>query len=363
MNSVVMQSTMIKRLGILLVIGIFCLLSSGCQTITAGASTGSNTHTIIDTTDANTSAADKGASTSAQNVKVYIEPQAGESVITNAITGAKRSVWVEMYLLTDKKVLTALEDTASRHIDVRVMLEDHPYGGGSLAPTETLDKLKASGVQTKTTNPAFALTHEKGMVIDGTTAYIMTNNFTLAALGASRSMLNREYGIIDTNAHDVKNVKDIFVADWNRTQAKVTSSDLVVSPMNSHRTFLSLIKTAKRSLLIEAEEMNDPAVEKALVAQERIGVKIEVILPNGNTNNEGIAVIQKGKIQIKEDSHLYMHAKIIIVDQQKAFVGSENISTSSFDKNRELGIVVSDASVLIALQQTFQQDWTTSKAA
>lgn len=361
MNFIIIDFKATKRSWISLVFGLLCMLLTGCATITISTNTGTNTNATTNTTDVNTSA---GASTSApQNVKLFIEPQAGERVITGAITSAKKSVWVEMYLLTDKKVISALEDTAHRHIDVRVMLEDHPYGGGSVSPTETLDKLKAAGIQTKTTNPDFALTHEKGMVIDGTTAYIMTGNFTLAALGAGKSTLNREYGIIDTNTQDVKNVQDIFTDDWNRTQAKVSSSNLVVSPINSRNTFITLIKSAKKSLLIEAEEMNDPSVEQALVSQEKQGVKVQVILPKNDSNDKGIATIKKSKVQVEEDSHLYIHAKIIIVDQQKAFVGSENISTSSLDKNRELGIIVSNTSVLNALQQTFQQDWTASIAA
>jgi cardiolipin synthase A/B len=360
MNFLSIDSKATKRLWVSLVFGMLCILLTGCETITISADPGTNVNSATNTTDTDT---DVGASTSTQNVKLFIEPQAGESVITGAITGAKKSVWVEMYLLTDKKVISALEDTAHRHIDVRVMLEDHPYGGGSVSPTQTLDQLKAAGIQTKTTNPTFALTHEKGMVIDGSTAYIMTSNFTLAALGAGKSTLNREYGIIDTNTQDVNNVKDIFTADWNRTQAKVSSSNLVVSPINSRNTFITLIHSAKRSLLIEAEEMNDPAVEQALVSQEQQGVAIQVILPKDDSNAKGITTIKNGDVQVKKDSHLYMHAKIIIVDQQKAFVGSENISTYSLDKNRELGIIVSNTSVLNALQQTFQQDWTDSKAA
>lgn len=109
--------------------------------------------------------------------------------------------------------------------------------------------------------------------------------------------------------------------------------------------------------------MNDPSVEQALVSQEKQGVKVQVILPKNDSNDKGIATIKKSKVQVEEDSHLYIHAKIIIVDQQKAFVGSENISTSSLDKNRELGIIVSNTSVLNALQQTFQQDWSASIAA
>jgi phosphatidylserine/phosphatidylglycerophosphate/cardiolipin synthase-like enzyme len=58
-----------------------------------------------------------------------------------------------------------------------------------------------------------------------------------------------------------------------------------------------------------------------------------------------------------------MHAKIIVADGQKAFVGSENISTASLERNRELGLIVSDQNVLTTLQQTFQQDWNDSQNA
>src|SRR5258708_36941752 len=57
-----------------------------------------------------------------------------------------------------------------------------------------------------------------------------------------------------------------------------------------------------------------------------------------------------------------MHAKIIVVDGKKAFVGSENISAQSLDQNRELGIIVSDANVLSRLQTTFQKDWAISQS-
>ncbi|GCF07831.1 hypothetical protein KDI_13950 [Dictyobacter arantiisoli] len=287
-------------------------------------------------------------------------------MIISALAGAKKSVWLEMYLLTDKKIIQALEDAAQRQIDVRVMLEDHPYGSGSVAPNQTLDRLRAAGVTTQTTNPQFALTHEKGMVIDHHSAYIMTSNFTLSALGSSRTLQNREYGIIDNNSADVQDVESIFLADWGRTQVTFSSTHLVVSPVNSRSTFLALIQTAKQSLMIEAEEMQDNSIEQALVNAKKRGIQVQVILPSNNNsptdnNSAGITEIKQGGIQIKEDTQLYMHAKIIIVDQQKAFVGSENISTASLTANRELGIVISDATALNALQQTFQQDWSVSQ--
>ena len=41
-------------------------------------------------------------------------------------------------------------------------------------------------------------------------------------------------------------------------------------------------------------------------------------------------------MQVKEDPQLYMHAKIIVVDNKVAFVGSENISAQSLDQNGAL---------------------------
>jgi len=52
----------------------------------------------------------------------------------------------------------------------------------------------------------------------------------------------------------------------------------------------------------------------------------------------------------------------MVIDGQKAFVGSQNISAQSLDQNRELGIIISDQGVLQTLQQTFQQDWSDSQA-
>src|SRR5205807_6140850 len=105
-----------------------------------------------------------------QGVQVFVEPDAGEQVITNAIANAQKSIWLEIYILSDRNVIRALEEAANRGLDVRVMLEPHPFGGGS-SPSKTLDLLAASGIKTQFTNPSFSLTHEKGMIIDDTTTY------------------------------------------------------------------------------------------------------------------------------------------------------------------------------------------------
>ncbi|GHO43055.1 phospholipase D-like domain-containing protein [Ktedonospora formicarum] len=331
---------------------IICVLITAC-----------NSSTI----DFNTDNSNGISGTGAQGLQVFVEPDAGYQVITDAISKAEKSVWVEVYLLTEKHVISALEEAAHDGKDVRVMLEGHPYGGGSVSPQQTIDTLNAAGVKAETTNPKFALTHEKGMIIDEKTAYILTANLTASALGGSSSTKNREYGIIDTNDKDVQTIIDIFNADWDRKNLDFDNNTLVVSPLNSRDAFLSLIKSAKKTLLVEAEEMQDDQVEQALISAVKDGVDVQVILPkpqsSDDNNGDGINTISDGGVKVKLSSKLYMHAKIFVVDGKKAFVGSENISTASLERNRELGILIADNEVLNTLQKTFEQDWSASKSA
>ena len=295
-----------------------------------------------------------------QTRKLFIEPDAGESIILDAINTAHRSIWLEMYLLTDTSIIQALENVAHHKVAVRVMLEPAPYGGGS--PQDVIDELKLAGIMVKTTSPNFTLTHEKGMVIDGNTAFIMSCNFTYSALNGT----NREYGVIDTVAQDVQGVTDIFNADWNRTLPHITNASLVISPTNSRTALTTLIMSAKKTLILEEEEMLDDSVEQALVSAAHRGVSVQVILPTpykgeSDSNSSGIAVLKKGSVQVKEDPQLYIHAKMIVADGVQAFVGSENISAPSLDGNRELGILLTDKGTLMTLQKTFQQDWLVSR--
>src|SRR2546423_641562 len=130
---------------------LLCILLSGC--------TGN-----ISTNGSGDNSGPTSIGSGVQGVQIFVEPDAGEHSITDAIANAKKSVWLEMYLLTDRNVIRALEEAANRGVDVRVMLEPHPFGGGG-SPARTMDQMKAAGAKVEASDPSFALTHEKGMII------------------------------------------------------------------------------------------------------------------------------------------------------------------------------------------------------
>jgi cardiolipin synthase A/B len=54
---------------------------------------------------------------------------------------------------------------------------------------------------------------------------------------------------------------------------------------------------------------------------------------------------------------VHIHAKMIVADRSKAFVGSENFSRASLDDNRELGLTVTDPAVVGPAAATFAEDF------
>jgi cardiolipin synthase len=344
---------------LLAVAALFCLLIvmlAGCELPADLTASGTPTSCT------SASGSSCGLGSGAQNLKLYVEPADGVTPVTDAIHNAHQSVWVEIYLLTNTLVMTALEDAANQGLDVRVMLDPSPLGTSAASVQQTLDKLKAAGIKTNTANPAFQFTHAKFIVLDNNALFLLTANMTAAALGATRKPTNREFLIYDTDTQDVQEAASIFTNDWNRTTPTISAPNLVVSPVNSRTKMLALINSAKETLSIENEEMKDTQVEQALADAASRGVKVQVVLPapdsgDKDSNSDGVSFLKKANVSVREDKKLYIHAKIIIADEQEAYVGSENFSSTSLDKNRELGMLIAEASIIQGLEEAFMTDY------
>ncbi len=341
---------------------VAALALSACAPAVSSAPRSTGTAAPRSTGPAPTTSMCTSASCAASRVQVFVEPEAGEAPILHAIEAASTSVWVEVYILSDRSVVRALEDAAGRRVDVRVLLEPHPFGEGDVTAARTIQELNAAGVQARQSDPEYHYTHEKALVIDHATAYILTSNLSKSGLGGTSSGANREYGVIDTNRDDVAAIEGIFMADWGRSLWNGTADGrLVVSPINARAQLDGLIAIARTSLLVEDEEMYDRQSEDGLIAAARRGVEVEVVLPSSTLGSGGsgpdVAYLTRGGVRVRSLVEPYMHAKLLIVDHSLAFTGSENFSATSLDENRELGIVVADGPAVATFNHTFDQDW------
>ena len=211
------------------------------------------------------------------SIAVFVEPAEHLSPVLSLIREARQSIRLEVYLLTNRAVVNELGKARQRGVDVRVLLEERPYGAQRYARLG-YSALRSAGVNVRWANEsAFTYTHEKAMVVDGRLAGIFTFN-----LSSSGVYSNREFGVLDDNAADARILAAVFDADWSRRPARIGSTRLVISPYNSRRDFDTLIGSARRRLDVYAEEVNDGAIESRLIGAERRHVRVRLITSAGS---------------------------------------------------------------------------------
>jgi len=239
---------------------------------------------------------------------------------------------------------------------VRVLLNEGYWGKQEPRNAAAYTYLQQQGVPVEWTPAYFALTHQKTLVVDAREAFILTFNFTPQYYGQSR-----DFGVVDTDPSDVAAIEKTFDADWVGSRAAApTGDDLVWSP-GSEDEMLALINPAHTSLKIYNEEMADQAVTDALTQAALRGVDVQVTMTYSTSWKKAFIQLAQAGVKVhtyaSSAKNFYIHAKMILVDDTVAFLGSENFSNGSLNDNRELGIILSDPALIQTLSATFSADF------
>jgi phosphatidylserine/phosphatidylglycerophosphate/cardiolipin synthase-like enzyme len=273
------------------------------------------------------------------------------------IRGAQRSLAVEVYLLTDDEAIQSLVDLRIDGREVQVILEPHPFGADG-ANQPAFDRLAAAGAAVAWASPRFALTHTKTMVADGRRALIMSLNLTRAGLRG-----NREYAVAADAPAEVAGAAAILAADRLGTAAAPPlppQGRLVASPLNARARLLDLIGGARRSLSLEIEELSDPEAVGAIAGAVTRGVAVSAVVPGtGRSTTTQAAVVRlvAAGVAVRALLSPTVHAKAIVADGARLYVGSVNLTAASLDDNREIGVVLEDAALAARVARTIAADW------
>ena len=281
---------------------------------------------------------------------VFIQPGDGRAPLLDEIQAAQHSIDLEIYIVTDDAILQSLEEAQRRGLHVRVILEEHPFGGGG-GQEEVFARLESAGIAVRWGNPVFRFSHIKTMIVDQAVAIIMNQNLTQSAFSA-----NREFGVVTNRSDAVQAAAAIFAADWSRG-VEPDAGPLVVSPTNAREQLLALVGGVRVSLDLYAEVLRDPQLLDALAAAAERGVRVRIIVSPSADFAAEVDELAASGVAIRLSRSLYIHAKLIVADGERAFVGSQNLSATSLDQNRELGIIVADPVNLARLSRTFAIDF------
>lgn len=298
----------------------------------------------------------------ARDVRLFVMPEDGQEWLLDLIAAARQRVLMKVYVLTDARIVGALQRAARRGVNVRAMIEAHPFGSDATAD-QAFRLLRDAGITVKAGNPAFRYTHEKSVVIDDAVV-ILTANMTRSAFDR-----NREFAVLYGDRDDVSEIVAAFEADWLRARFTPRSPSLVWSPVNARARINALITSARSSLYVYASSAPDEEQIGLLADAAGRGVDVRfltsIIRPVGRDDRSDdeadLNRLRRSRVKVGHLQSPIIHAKAIIADQA-AFVGSINLTTNSLDFNRELGIVFDDPSAVRRLTQTFEADWSRAAA-
>jgi cardiolipin synthase len=274
-------------------------------------------------------------------MEIFVHPDDGPTPILRAIQVARRSVDLHIFRLDQKKVEQALAAAVVRGVDVRTLIA-HLNAGGESALRKLELRLLAIGATVSRSADDLIRYHGKIMIVDRKKLYVLGYNLTRDDMERSRTL-----GIATRKRALVQEGLRLFEADFNRKSYAPSTSTLLVSPLNSRERLATFIGRAKKQLFVYGV-VSDNAMIHLLEDRQAAGVDIRII----GKLEKGHPAIPAAKYPGRR-----LHLNALVRDGQAAFLGSQSLRKAELDRRREVGIVVTDRSVVKRMAEIFEADW------
>ena len=292
--------------------------------------------------------------------RLIVLPNDTADAIIDPIRDARNTLNIRMFLFTDPALLEAVIAARHRGVRVRVMLNP-ARRDGTTDNQVARDALLAAGVDVRDSSNEFAVTHQKSMVIDNRVGFIESLNWETRDLTETR-----DYAVETTSNTEVAEMVRCFNADWDeRPFEPAAGSGLIWCPNNGRQRIADFIDGAKQTLWLQNERYQDMVIIERLVRAAKRGVRVRIMSRALHKLKKkklfegvsGLRIVHDVGANVRALKHLKLHGKIMIADDERAIVGSINLSPGSFDDRRELAVETSSKHVVRRLVETAQHDW------
>jgi cardiolipin synthase A/B len=294
--------------------------------------------------------------------RLIVLPDDGLEAVLSVIEAASHSLDIKMFHLSEPALIKAVTEAHRRGVKTRVMLNPARRSGES-KNDEAYAAFASAGIKVKDTNPAFAVTHEKSMIVDDRMVFIKTLNWA-----PKNFTQTRDYAVLTSDPEEVAEALACFDADWMHAGFDSQSSRLIWCPGGGRERIAHFIDKARHTLCVQHERYQDMTIIERLVRAHEQGVHVRVMSLPPHVLKEkkliegvnGLRIMHDIGIKVHKLKHLHLHAKMMLADGDRAIVGSINLAPGSFDERRELAIEVDDYEIAKRLKHTFEADWDNS---
>ena len=295
-----------------------------------------------------------------------------------AIRRAEQSVYLEFYIVradrTGQRLAELLLEAVGRGVRVCLLYD---YIGSFDTPGTYFRRLERGGVLCRAFNPPpfrrglawfDRRNHRKIAVIDGTMAFAGGLNIGDEYTGSGNRPDRWRDGGIRLEGPAVGELRRLFCESWSGETgefpdgcggrvdpAPAGDARVLIVSGGPHQTrsrirdaFRMAIAGATNSIrIITPYFVPGPRLIRALLRAARRGVRIQLVLPGRSdvplvqlASRSSYAALLRGGIEIFEREETVLHAKVMLVDDCWAVVGSANLDPRSFHRNYEVNVIV-----------------------
>ena len=326
-------------------------------------------------------------------IETYTSGEEKMEALLTAIRRAKHHIHLQYYILLDdatgRRLCEALIERARAGVAVRVLYDDvgsHPN------PKLLIQRLQEAGVEIypflPVRFPVFTSkvnyrNHRKIVVIDGLVGFLGGMNI------ADRYVEGLKWGSWRDNhfrveGRGVAGLQASFLSDWSATtQQCLTSATyyppqqhytegvlqlLPSGPFGKWRTLLQAdslaISQARQRIWIQTpyylpSEVFDTALKTAALA----GVDVRLMLPERSdasvvnlASHSYLDDLLRAGVKVLFYRPGFLHAKLLLIDDSLAVIGSANLDFRSFEHNFEITGFVYDREFVARIEKIFEQD-------
>ena len=285
------------------------------------------------------------------NLSLIIQPGDSFFPIVDAIDTATRSIKMTIFRMNDPIVRDAMSYAVARGVKVQALIAPASKGWTKKNKklTEELGKLGVEVRVPRARKEKLKRYHYKIMMIDDLQSLILTFNPTQKNLHYAR-----DFGLLVRDQEITTELNRLFDADWHGESFRPRDLPLAISPYNSRSKLIELLNSAERDIRILDAKIEDQQVMSVLLRKAAAGCSVKVI--SRDTFYDEVV----SNFHVKKLARYKLHAKCVVVDSRRFFVGSQNLREVSLDRRREVGLIAEDDALARKIERVFDEDWDTA---
>ena len=281
-------------------------------------------------------------------MSLIVEPDDGIGPVLAAINKAKTGIDIGIFRLDRADVSKALQAAVARGVPVRTLIA-HTNRGGDKRLRKLEQNLLKTGASVRRTDDDLRRYHNKIMIVDRTTLYVLGFNYTALDVDKSRS-----FGLVTRKRDLVREAIKLFEADSLRLPYSAGPKGFLVSPVNARERLAIFLRGARKELLLYDPKLTDPLMIRILHERRAAGVSVRIL---GTLGKRGAG------LTAEKFPGRRLHVRAIVRDRHDAFLGSQGLRKLELDGRREVGVIVKDPKVVRRMAEVFESDWALTNRA